>query len=70
MMLLNTLLDYVQNPFASIPTFIWVIVLFIVIKNIWQSENRSETDKILWTALVFLFPIGGVLIWWLFGGKN
>lgn len=70
MLLLSNLIDYVRNPFASIGTFIWVIILFIAIKNIWQSQNRGETDKILWTGLVFFFPIIGVIIWWIFGGKE
>ncbi len=70
MILLSSLLDYFTNPFASIGTFIWVIILFVVIKNIWQSENRGGTDKILWTALVFFFPVVGVIVWWLFGGKG
>lgn len=70
MLLLSNLLDYINRPFASIGTFIWVVILFFVLKNVWQSEGRSQTDKLLWTALVFFFPVGGVIIWWVFGGRN
>ena len=69
MQLLN-LLDFLNNPFASLGTFIWVLLAFVALKNVWQSTGRTQTNQILWTALIFIFPIGGVILWWIFGGKR
>jgi hypothetical protein len=67
---LSTILDYFMNPFGGIFTLLWVIVLILVLRNIWRGQSRGDTAKILWSVLVFFFPIGGVIIWWLFGGKD
>ena len=64
------LLDYLNNPFASVGTFIWVIIAFIALKNVWQSTGRSTTNQVLWTVAIFFFPIGGIILWWIFGGRR
>ncbi|MFN0199983.1 MAG: PLDc N-terminal domain-containing protein [Bacteroidia bacterium] len=66
-MLLATALSYFLNPFSSIFALIWVIILAIVLRNIWRNDLRNETNKLLWSAIVFFFPVGGVLLWWMFG---
>lgn len=42
---------------------IWAII------NIFQS-SIDTTKKLLWTLLVLLFPILGLIIWFLFGPKG
>ncbi|CZT17552.1 uncharacterized protein RCC_03386 [Ramularia collo-cygni] len=41
-----------------------VIVWFEVLKS-----NRDILPKVLWSLLVFLFPIGGIIIYWLFSDR-
>lgn len=33
------------------------------------KSNRPISHKILWSLLVFLFPIGGIIIYWLFSNR-
>jgi hypothetical protein len=67
LLFLSTALDFFMRPFSGgIMGLIWVLVLAIVLRNIWKS-SRKETNKLLWSAIVFFFPIGGVILWWVFG---
>jgi hypothetical protein len=34
------------------------------------QSNRSVLGKVLWCLLVFLFPIGGMIIYWLFSNRR
>jgi hypothetical protein len=34
------------------------------------QSNRSVPGKVLWCLLVFLFPIGGMIIYWLFSNRR
>jgi len=33
------------------------------------QSNRPVLSKVLWCLLVFLFPIGGMIIYWLFSNR-
>lgn len=49
--------------------------LIILIADIWafvKIANSAEdtVTKLLWGALVFFFPVGGLLIWYFFGPKG
>lgn len=45
-----------------------VVVIWAVI-NIFQS-SESTGSKALWTALVFFFPVIGLLIWFVAGPRG
>ena len=66
-MLLDTLLSLFSNAFFSLPVLILLILDVVALRTIWKSETRSEGSKILWTILVFFFPLGGLILWWIFG---
>jgi len=34
------------------------------------KSNRPASHKLLWSLLVFIFPIGGLLIYWLFSNRE
>lgn len=69
-MLLSTAIDYLFSPFsAGIFSVAWLVVLFLVLRNIWDGA-RSQSGKVLWSLGVFFFPIVGVLCWWMFGGNQ
>ncbi len=49
--------------------------LIILIADIWAfvqiANSTADTgSKLLWAALVFFFPVGGLLIWYFFGPKS
>jgi hypothetical protein len=35
--------------------------------HIWKSRRRSALAKVLWTLVVWLFPLGGLILFYLFG---
>lgn len=45
---------------------ILVVVAFVKIAN-----SRADTgSKVLWAALVFFFPLFGLIAWWVWGPKE
>ena len=49
--------------------------LIILIADIWAfvqiANSTADTgSKLLWAALVFFFPVGGLLLWYFFGPKS
>ncbi|KAF2264393.1 hypothetical protein CC78DRAFT_533256 [Lojkania enalia] len=48
--------------------FVVLILDIIVFIEVLQS-NRDVIPKVLWCLLVFLFPIGGMIIYWLFSNR-
>jgi hypothetical protein len=49
--------------------------LLILIADVWAivhvfGSNASTGTKVLWTVLILIFPIGGFLIWLVFGPRS
>jgi len=49
--------------------------LLILIADIWAIMNTVQSrattgSKVLWTAIVLVFPVLGFIVWLLFGPKN
>jgi hypothetical protein len=47
----------------------------IAIGDIWAcyqvwTGQRSVSSKVLWTVLVWCFPFGGLLLFWMFGDRS
>jgi len=42
---------------------VWAIVKTI-------QSNAGTGSKVLWIVLILVFPIFGVVLWWLFGPKG
>ncbi|KPM38218.1 hypothetical protein AK830_g8345 [Neonectria ditissima] len=49
--------------------FIVLILDIIVWIEVLQS-NRPVSHKLLWALIVFIFPIGGLVIYWLFSNRQ
>ncbi|KAH7157261.1 hypothetical protein B0J13DRAFT_167228 [Dactylonectria estremocensis] len=49
--------------------FIVLILDIIVWIEVLQS-TRPVSHKLLWAVLVFIFPIGGIIIYWLFSNRE
>ncbi len=59
------LIDRVQGPVGGICGLIIVILDIIALVNLWQS-GRSTGNKVLWTLLIVFFPLGGLILYYLF----
>ncbi|KIW02539.1 uncharacterized protein PV09_05996 [Verruconis gallopava] len=54
---------------GGIVGFIVLVLDIIVWLEVLQS-NRTVPQKLLWALLVFIFPIGGVIIYFLFSNRD
>jgi len=46
-----------------------VLILDIIVFIEVLPSNRPVVDKVLWCLLVLFFPIGGMIIYWLFSNR-
>jgi len=44
-----------------------VILDIIALIEVFGSERRSTGDKALWTIVIVFFPLGGLILYYLFG---
>lgn len=49
--------------------------LIILILDVWAiikviGSNASTGSKVLWTVVILLLPVAGVILWFLFGPKS
>lgn len=47
-------------------TVVIVLDLFALI-DLLGDEGRSTTNRVLWTLVIVFFPVGGVILYFLFG---
>lgn len=59
------LVDRVTGPVGGICGLIIVILDIVALVNLWQS-GRTQGSKILWTLLIVFFPVGGLILYYLF----
>lgn len=58
--------------FGGYRSFCGLIHLVLVVLAYVKLANSSADtgSKLLWGALIFFFPVGGLIIWWLWGPKD
>jgi hypothetical protein len=44
-----------------------VILDIIALVEVFGSEKRTTGDKILWTLVIVFFPLGGLILYYMFG---
>ncbi|KAF9298823.1 hypothetical protein BGZ74_009206 [Mortierella antarctica] len=61
-----------MHPATYSGGFLGLIVLILDLIAIFEviNSNRSVTAKFLWSLLIFLFPILGLVLYFLFGGRE
>ncbi len=48
---------------------IWlIIVIWAIIKT--AQSSADQTAKVIWILVLLLFPVIGLIIWWLVGPKR
>ncbi len=51
--------------FATVALVVWIIVWLIVAYRVIQRPDLSVAAKVLWILLILLFPIVGLLVYFL-----
>ncbi len=65
--LLLSMFSLFGNVFFSIPALVILILDILVMKSIWSDSSRSDTNKLIWFAVIFFLPVVGLILYWLFG---
>ena len=70
-----TLGGCVGGNVADLAGSMGVCGLLVLIADVWAfvkiADSAASTgSKLLWAALVFFFPVGGLLIWYFAGPKG
>ena len=52
----------------------WIFGVIIFALDVWAiasiiNSTATGSSKVLWIILVAVFPVGGLIIWWLAGPK-
>ncbi len=61
------LLDRLNNPWGYGLCSLIILVLDIIALLEVAGSDRSFGDKVLWGLLIFFFPVGGLILYYLFG---
>ncbi len=54
--------------FTGILGLLHLVIAIWAVLQVFKS-SAGTGSKILWTLLIFLFPLGGLIIWFFFGPK-
>ncbi|KAG0302338.1 hypothetical protein BGZ97_002395 [Linnemannia gamsii] len=61
-----------MHPAAYSGGFLGLVVFILDLIAVFEviNSSRSVSSKLLWSLLIFLFPIFGLIIYFLFGGRE
>jgi hypothetical protein len=61
------LIDRLSRPRWGLCGTLIIVLDLVAIVDLLGDEARSTTGKVLWTLLIVFFPVGGVILYFLFG---
>lgn len=56
--------------FVYLIAIVWIILSIGAILEISKYPFNMRTRKLIWTNVVVLFPIGGLIVYYLYGKQN
>ncbi|KAF9193321.1 hypothetical protein BGZ51_003595 [Haplosporangium sp. Z 767] len=61
-----------MHPATYSGGFLGLVVFILDLIAIFEviNSNRTVTSKLLWALLIFLFPILGLIVYFLFGNRE
>lgn len=61
------LIDRISQPRWGLCGTLIIVLDLVAIVDVAGDEARSTTNKVLWALLIIFFPVGGVILYFLFG---
>jgi hypothetical protein len=49
---------------------LWLLLILYTIKNIFEREDLEQNTRLLWTILIVVAPVLGLIIYYVFGDNN
>lgn len=54
----------------SLLLILWVVLVIYTVRSIFERTDLEQNTKILWTILILLAPVFGLVIYYFFGEQN
>jgi uncharacterized membrane protein YkvI len=61
------LFDRLSQPRWGLCGTVIIILDIIALLDLLGDEGRSVTNRVVWALLIIFFPVGGVILYFLFG---
>ena len=58
------------RPFGGLLGLFWVVLVIYVLYTLWTRSRLTEGTKIIWTIIILIFPVLGLILYALFGRPN
>jgi hypothetical protein len=56
-------------PFILL-TILWLVAIIFTIRNIFERDDLEQNTKLLWTILIVVAPVLGLIIYYLVGDRK
>jgi len=66
---MDSLFSSMGNVFGGLLSLIWLIIVILAIVKVAKS-GASTLAKVFWIIVLIIFPLVGLIIWYLFGPKG
>ena len=61
------LIDRISQPRWGLCGTLIIVLDLVALIDLIGDEGRSTVNKLLWALLIIFFPVGGVILYFLFG---
>jgi len=61
------LVERMSSPYWGFGGTIIIVLDLIALVDLLGDEGRSTANRVIWTLLIVFFPLGGVILYFLFG---
>ncbi len=51
-------------------SLLWIVALVYTIKGIFERNDLDQTSRLLWTLIILVAPVLGMLVYYVFGNRN
>jgi heme A synthase len=51
-------------------SLLWIAAIIYTIKNIFERGDLEQNTKLLWTILIIVAPVVGMIIYYVFGDRR
>ena len=66
---MDSLFGSMGNVFGGLLSLIWLIIVILAIVKVAKS-GASTLAKVFWIIVLIIFPLVGLIVWYLFGPKG
>ena len=61
------LFERMSSPYWGFGSTLIIVLDLVALVDLLGDHDRSTTNRVIWTLLIVFFPLGGVILYFLFG---